>query len=104
MAYATINFKNPNTGAMKQAPVGFSWTTFFFSFFPALLRGHIVGALIIFAVAFLTGGIGVLVFAFIYNKMYIKHLVGEGYKVANASMELDYLAQKLGVPLESAEG
>ncbi|MGC6475683.1 MAG: hypothetical protein ACON41_03495 [Parvibaculales bacterium] len=104
MAFATINFKNPNTGAMKQAPVGFSWTTFFFSFFPALLRGHIVGAVIIFAVAFLTGGIGVLVFAFIYNKMYIKSLISEGYKVANASMDVEFLAQKLGLPLESIDG
>ena len=26
MAFTKIIFKNPNTGAIKEAPVGFSWT------------------------------------------------------------------------------
>lgn len=99
MAYATINFKHPQSGAMKSAPVGFSWTTLFFGFFPALLRGHWVGALILFLIGAITAGISYLVFPFIYNKMYIKYLIGEGFKVQNSSQDPEFLAGKLQLPL-----
>jgi len=38
MAFAIITFKSKNQ-VVKNAPVGFSWTTLFFGFFPALIRG-----------------------------------------------------------------
>ena len=102
MAYATINFHQPFTGAVKAAPVGFSWTTLFFGFFPALLRGHWVGAIIILVVGVLTAGLSGLVFPFIYNRMYIKHLIGEGFKAATSSADLPYLEQRLKLPMPRA--
>lgn len=34
-----VMLKNENTGQIKQAKIGFSWTVFFFGFFPAIFRG-----------------------------------------------------------------
>lgn len=102
MAYATINFKNPHAGTMKSAPVGFSWTTLFFSFFPALFRGHWAGVLLIIAVTLVTFGVGSLIFPFIYNKMYIKHLIGEGFIATSGSQDLEFLAGRLKMALPTA--
>ena len=96
MAYAKIYFENPHTGQVKEAPVGFSWTVFFFGFFPPLFRGHWGGFAIILLAALVTVGLSNLVFMFIYNRMYIKHLISEGYKAKSASADLDFIQQKLG--------
>ena len=39
MASDVIYFENPNTGARREAPVGFSWTVLFFGGFVPLVRG-----------------------------------------------------------------
>lgn len=100
MAYTSILFKNPNTGAMKEAPVGFSWTTFFFGFFPSLFRGDWKWAAIQFVLAMVTMGLSTLVFCFIYNKLYIKDLIGSGFKAQSiASGDMDFASAKIGVQI-----
>jgi len=100
MAYTTITFENPNTGAMKVAPVGFSWTTFFFGFFPALFRGDWKWAIIMLILLILTGGLAVLVFMFIYNKLYIKDLIKSGYKAKSIALgDLDTAASKMKIEI-----
>jgi hypothetical protein len=85
-----ITLKN-DAGLSKQVKVGFSWTTFFFGFFPALFRGDLKWAAIMFVIALAIGSftfgfgswISSIVFAFIYNKIYIKELIEKGYKPAD---------------------
>ncbi|MEO8244583.1 MAG: hypothetical protein ABI832_20000 [bacterium] len=96
MAYAKIYFEHPQSGRIKEAPVGFSWTSLFFGFFPALLRGDWLMAVVMFMLGPITFGISGFVFAFIYNKIYIKHLIGEGFKATSASQDLHFLTQKIG--------
>lgn len=99
MAYAKIYFENPNTGQMKEAPVGFSWTVLFFNFFPPLFRGHWAGFAILILAAIITFGLSSFVFMFIYNKMYVKYLIGEGYKAKSASADLNFIQQKMNLNL-----
>jgi len=103
MASSKIFFKNSHTGAIKEAPVGFSWTTLFFAGIPALMRGHIGMGAIIIILYVLTASLSNYIFCFIYNKMYIKSLIGEGYKVTSTTLPEELIAAKLGMTLPKAE-
>lgn len=79
------------SGLIKEVKIGFSWTTLFFGLFVPLIRGDLKWALIMFGIALLAGiptyGIGSfisnLVFAFIYNKLYVRDLLEKGYRPQN---------------------
>lgn len=83
MAYAKITFEHPEIGTVRQAPVGFSWTLLLWGVFVPLLRKDWKGLLIILGVFVLTSGISGLFVPFFYNKLYIKGLLKNGYKVAS---------------------
>lgn len=104
MAYTKIVMENPNTGHIKEAPVGFSWTVLFFGFFPPLFRGDWKWAIIMFLLAMITVGFSGLVFMFIYNKLYIKDLVGSGFKVKSVGMgTVDQVSEKIGMYLPAIQ-
>ena len=73
-----INLKN-SIGIIKQCPVGFSWTTFFFGPFVPLFRGDFKWFLILLVLAICTGGISSIILAFHYNKIYIRSFLLQGY-------------------------
>ncbi|MCG1023473.1 DUF2628 domain-containing protein [Sutcliffiella horikoshii] len=85
-----VNLRN-QAGVTKNVKVGFSWTTFFFGFFPALFRGDLKWAAIMFIMAAVVGtftlGFGAwipgIIFSFVYNKIYIKELLEKGYSPAD---------------------
>jgi uncharacterized membrane protein len=102
MANGAITFENKNTGAIKVAPVGFSWTSFFFSGIPALMRGHIGMGVIQIILSMVSFSFSNIVFGFIYNKMYIKHMISEGAKMSSATLSDDALKAKLGLDVPKA--
>lgn len=100
MAYTKIMFENPNMGNIKEAPVGFSWTVFFFGFFPPLFRGDWKWAIITFLLAVITAGLSNIVFMFIYNKLYIKDLIASGYKAKSITKgDMESSSNKLGIQI-----
>lgn len=86
-----VNLTNPTTHQVKQVKVGFSWTVFFFGFFPMLFRGDwkwfAITLLVQLVVGVPTAGIGSgivdIVLSFIYNKLYINDLLSAGYVPAD---------------------
>ena len=68
------------TGEQRLAPTGFSWTTLFFGFFPALFRGDLLWAIVMFVTAFLTAGLAWLVWPFVYNGIHQKRLCEKGFR------------------------
>lgn len=86
-----------DAGVVKDVKIGFSWTTFFFGFFPALFRGDLKWAAIMFvsslAIGLITLGAGGwipgIIFSFIYNNIYIKDLLEKGYRPADEHAEAE---------------
>ena len=97
---AELILENPQTGIIKRAPVGFSWTTLFFPSLPALFRGDFVG----FIIQLLLNSMflfPVIIFPFIYNKLYIQKLLEKGFKVASANnITIDEARRRLKINLQ----
>ena len=79
MAYATVLMTNGIE--VKKAPIGFSWTVFFWGGIPALFRQDWWwGIGLIIANALLYGCAGIVA-SFFYNKVYLKNLFDKGYHI-----------------------
>lgn len=101
---------------MKQAPVGYSWTTLFFTVFVPLLRGDwkwtaIMLLTILVLGTFITAVIPSappqsvslwtgIILGFVYNKSYIKGLLAKGYEVTSVEQgDIEIVQKKLGLTL-----
>ncbi|WP_130904887.1 hypothetical protein [Pseudomonas sp. Sample_22] len=82
---AKLTMQNELTGEFKDAPIGLSWTTLFFGFFPALIRKDWTNALILAVFGPLSLGLLFIIYWLSYNKLYINELLKNGYKISIAS-------------------
>jgi len=96
---AKIILEHPHYGLIKQAHVGYSWTTPLFPKLPSLLRGDFKG-FIIQLLLDCTLFFPTLIFPSIYNKQYAQRLLSTGYKVQTTEGITIYDAKrKLGINL-----
>ncbi|MFL6676245.1 MAG: hypothetical protein ACJ8LG_23510 [Massilia sp.] len=104
--------RHKESGIVKDGYYGFSWTTLFFGFFPALFRGDFItfigGFVISIIIAIVTWGVGAffigLVWAFMYNKYYTRKLIERGYVLAGSEGENAMAASVLGVAAPAFAG
>lgn len=82
--------KLKKNNVLKEAVTGFSWTTFFFGLCVPICRGDIKWGAIMAVLALVTGGLSWLVFPFVYNKLYIKECLKDGFEAAD-DMSKNYL-------------
>jgi len=83
MAKANVILEDPHTGESAEAPLGYSWTTLFFGLLPAVFRGDWKWAGIMLLVGIVTSWLSaILIFPFIYNRLYLTKMLRQGWKVA----------------------
>lgn len=75
----TIRLKHPQSGLVKTGYYGFSWTTLFFSGFPALFRGDLVTGVLVLLLSASSFWIVAIIWAFLYNRVYTSRLLESGY-------------------------
>jgi hypothetical protein len=100
-----IALQHKESGIVKDGYYGFSWTTLFFGFFPALFRGDFItfigGFVISIIIGIVTWGVGIpfisLVWAFMYNKYYTRKLIERGYVLAGSGGDNMMAASALGI-------
>lgn len=105
-----IALKHKETGIVKNGFYGFSWTTLFFGFFPALFRSDFItfigGFVVSIIIGIFTLGIGTFVigfvWAFMYNKYFTRKLLEKGYMLAGSDAENALAAASLGMVVPTA--
>lgn len=99
---AKLILEHPQSGIIKQAPLGFSFTTLLFPAFPALFRADYKGFFLQLVLNCLL--IPILIFPFIYNKQYVQKLLSLGFKVQSSEgIAVETARQKLGINLPTME-
>lgn len=94
-----LNFKSAVSEKNVYAPVGFSWTNLFMGPIVPLYRGDYKNTAIQAVVNSISGGLALLVWPFIYNKMYIKDMIKDGYKCTNSICDIDKAEQILDIEI-----
>ncbi len=82
-----VAMQRPGYPVQKSAYTGFSWTTFFFGFFPALFRGDGMGLIFGLGVwlasaiawGFFLGWLPWVVWAAVYNRNHFERLLSRGW-------------------------
>ncbi|MEW6320466.1 MAG: hypothetical protein AB1635_05200 [Acidobacteriota bacterium] len=100
-----VRLRHRQSGIEKRGFYGFSWTSFLFGGFPALLRGDLwygIGVLGV-GIAFGLVSAGFLwfvvsvIWAFVYNRNYTHRLLESGYELADTPERNEKARQALGI-------
>ena len=99
MAFATVTIEDKKNHIVKEAPVGFSWTVLFFGGFVPLVRGDWAYFFIMLIASIVTFGISGIIFAFIYNRIYLQNSLNKGFKVKSYDGDKKLIESKTQIKL-----
>jgi len=74
-----VVLKNKESGVTKEVPFLFSWTMYLFGCWVPLLRADFIWFALSLILSLVTAGLGTIILALFYNKIYIKKLLSKGY-------------------------
>lgn len=74
-----IRLRHAQSGIIKTGFYGFSWTTLFFSGFPAIFRGDLITGVIVLILSASSFWLVAIIWAFLYNRVYTTRLLERGY-------------------------
>lgn len=74
-----IVYLRNSVGVVKRVKLGFSWTMLFFGIFVPIFRGDLKWTVLFLILLIITSGLAWFVLPFIYNKLYIKSLLENGW-------------------------
>ena len=74
-----IRLRHAQSGVITTGFYGFSWTTLFFSGFPAIFRGDLITGVIVLILSASSFWLVDIIWAFLYNRLYTTRLLERGY-------------------------
>jgi hypothetical protein len=95
-----IMLRHRGTGIRKKGFHGFSWTTLFFSGFPAMFRGDLITGVLLFLASTMTCWLAAILWAFVYNRVYTLKLLEQGYVFDDDAEKIRRAKAALGVTIK----
>ena len=74
-----IRLRHAQSGVITTGVYGFSWTTLFFSGFPAIFRGDLITGVIVLILSASSFWLVAIIWALLYNRVYTTRLLERGY-------------------------
>lgn len=93
-----IRLKHVQSGVVKTGFYGFSWTTLFFSGFPAIFRGDLLTGVLVLVLSASSFWIVAVIWAFLYNKVYTTRLLEQGYVFDDTPRKTEEAKRALNIP------
>jgi hypothetical protein len=75
-----MSIKLEKNGYKKTIPTGFSWKSLLFGCLYPLCINDPVGALVQFALSFITFGVSLIFVPFIYNRKRLERMINQGWR------------------------
>jgi len=93
-----VLLRHRESGVVKNAYLGWSWTYQLFGWLVPVIRGEIGIAVLHLAITVFTFGMFQIIMPFLYNKQNITRLLIAGWEISDSEQVRAYARKRLGMP------